>query len=171
MEKTLYFQPEGNRVFNLHSEIRAALPHVLFGVVMTDEDLASCGIYPLRSVAPPVDAGQVAVPFVIELIDGEWTQLWTVREMTPEELEAAKPPVPQEVTMRQARLALLAIGKLDQVAPAIESLEGADRNVARIEWEFSGTVARNHSLVAMLGQALGLDEPALDQLFVTAAGL
>lgn len=97
-----------------------------------------------------------------------------VRDMTEEE-QAAIPPavieVPAEVTMRQARLALLAIGKLDQVAPAIESLEGAERDAARIEWEFSSAVVRSRPLVVMLGQALGLDEEALDQLFITAAGL
>lgn len=81
------------------------------------------------------------------------------------------PLVPQEVTMRQARLALRAIGKLDQVAPAIESLGGTDRDVARIEWEFSSTVVRSRALVVMLGQALGLNDEALDQLFITAAGL
>ena len=100
-------------------------------------------------------------------------------DLTSEEIiefeESVKAPgvivVPQEVTMRQARLALLAIGKLDQVPPAIESLEGADRDVARIEWEFSSTVVRTRALVVMLGQALGLDDEALDQLFITAAGL
>jgi hypothetical protein len=97
-----------------------------------------------------------------------------IRDMTEEERAAISPvvaEVPGEVTMRQARLALLAIDKLDQVAPAIESLEGAERDAARIEWEFSSTVVRSRPLVVMLGQALGLDEEALDQLFITAAGL
>lgn len=167
----MYYQPETGRVFGLHSEIRAALPHVMFGASIAEDDLAFVGIFPLRSEAPPVGSGQIAVPFTIDLVDDVWTQLWTVRDMTPEEVEAAKPPVPAEVTMRQARLALLAIGKLDQVAPAIESLEGADRDAARIEWEFSSTVVRSRPLVVMLGQALGLDEAALDQLFISAAGL
>ena len=107
---------------------------------------------------------------IAELKDGETVY----RDMTEEELTAIPPAaieVPAEVTMRQARLALLAIGKLDQVAPAIESLEGAERDAARIEWEFSSAVVRSRPLVVMLGQALGLDEEALDQLFITAAGL
>jgi len=105
-----------------------------------------------------------------ELKDG----VTVYRDMTEEELAAIPPvlvEVPAEVTMRQARLALLSIGKLDQVAAVIESLEGAERDAARIEWEFSSVVGRSHPLVAMLGQALGLDGEALDQLFVTAAGL
>ena len=108
---------------------------------------------------------------VAEFINGQTV----VRDMTEEEIAALPPApgpvIPSEVTMRQARLALLAIGKLNQVAPAIESLEGADRDAARIEWEFSSTVVRSRPLVVMLGQALGLDEAALDQLFITAAGL
>ena len=167
----MYYQPETGRVFGLHAEVRAALPHVMFGASIAEEDLAFVGIFPLRREAPEVDPGQVAVPAVVDLVDEVWTQLWTVRDMTPEEVEAAKPPVPTEVTMRQARLALLGIGKLDVVAPAIESLEGAERDAARIEWEFSSTVVRSRPLVVMLGQALGLDEAALDQLFITAAGL
>ena len=167
----MYYQPETGRVFGLHSEIRAALPHVMFGASITEDDLSFVGIFTLRSEEPAVDAGQVAERVAVDLVDEQWTQLWTVRDMTPEEIEAARPPVPQEVTMRQARLALLAIGKLGQVAPAIESLTGDDRDKARIEWEFSSTVVRSRALVVLLGQALGLDDEALDQLFITAAGL
>jgi hypothetical protein len=147
------------------------MPWVLFGPSITDADLAEQGVFCLVYEKPSVDPGQVAEPLTVELIDEAWTQLWTVREATSEEIAAMKPPVPAEVTMRQARLALLAIGKLDQVAPAIEALDGAERDAARIEWEFSSAVVRSRPLVAMLGQALGLDEEALDQLFITAAGL
>lgn len=167
----MYYQPETGRVFGLHAEVRAALPHVMFGSSISDGDLAFCGVFPVRCEPPEVEAGQVAARASIELVDDQWTQLWAVRDATPEEIEAMKPLVPAEVTMRQARLALLGIGKLDVVAPAIESLEGAERDAARIEWEFSSTVVRSRPLVVMLGQALGLDEAALDQLFITAAGL
>lgn len=167
----MYYQPSTRTTFSLHSDIRRAMPWVLFGDSITDADLAEQGIFPLVGERPAVEAGQVAEPLTVELVDEQWTQLWTVREATPEELEAMKPPVPAEVTMRQARLALLAIGKLDQVVPAIEALEGAERGVARIEWEFSSAVVRSRPLVVMLGLALGLDDEALDQLFITAAGL
>jgi hypothetical protein len=83
----------------------------------------------------------------------------------------APAPIPQQVTMRQARLALLAAGKLSMVDAAIDSLESPDREAARIEWDYSSSVERSRPLVVMLGQALGLDEEALDQLFITAAGL
>jgi hypothetical protein len=79
--------------------------------------------------------------------------------------------VPQQVTMRQARLALLANGKLSSVDAAIDSLDSPERETARIEWDYSSSVERGRPLVVLLGQALGLDENALDQLFITAAGL
>lgn len=167
----MYYQPSTGATFALHGEVRAALPHILFGEVISDQDLAAFGVFPLRSAQPLVQAGQIADRAGVEEIDGQWTQRWTVRDATPEELEAMKPPVPQEVTMRQARLALLRIGKLAAVAPAIEALDGDERDAARIEWEFSSTVVRHRPLVAMLGQALGLDGAALDELFITAASL
>ncbi len=167
----MYYQPSTGVAFAHHTSIRLAMPWVLFGPSITDADLAEQGVFPLVFEKPAVEAGQVAEPLVVELIDEAWTQLWTVRDATLEELEAMKPPVPSEVTMRQARLALLAIGKLDQVVPAIEALEGVDRDVARIEWEFSSAVVRTRPLVCMLGEALGLDDGALDQLFITAAEL
>jgi len=102
-----------------------------------------------------------------------------LREATPEEVsdieareaEAAAPAVPREVSMRQARLALLARSVLSQVDAAIESLPSPDREAARIEWDYSSVVARNSPLVVMMGAALGLDDDALDELFITAAAL
>ncbi|MEM8511091.1 hypothetical protein RCH14_000382 [Massilia sp. MP_M2] len=101
------------------------------------------------------------------------------REATAEELaeieareaEALHPAVPQEVSMRQARLALLGRSVLGQVDAAIESLPSPEREAARIEWDYSSVVARNSPLVVMMGAALGLDDSALDQLFITAATL
>jgi hypothetical protein len=101
------------------------------------------------------------------------------REATAEELaeiearasEALHPAVPKEVSMRQARLALLARGVLGQVDAAIESLPSPGREAARIEWDYSSVVARNSPLVVMMGAALDLDDDALDELFITAARL
>ena len=102
-----------------------------------------------------------------------------VRDATPEELaeiearaqDATQPTVPQEVSMRQARLALLGRGVLGQVDAAIDSLPSPDSEAARIEWDYSSVVARNSPLVTMMGAALGLEAAALDELFITAARL
>lgn len=81
------------------------------------------------------------------------------------------PEVPRQVTMRQARLALRAAGKLADVDDAIASLPSPQKEEAQIEWEFSSVVERERQLVQMLGPALGLSESDLDQLFITAATL
>ena len=79
--------------------------------------------------------------------------------------------VPQEVTMRQARLALLAAGKLAGVEAAIASMPEPQRTAASIEWEYSNALQRSNPFVAQLGAALGIDDAAIDALFVAASKL
>lgn len=79
--------------------------------------------------------------------------------------------VPQTVTMRQARLALLGAGKLAAVDAAIASLPSPQREAAQIEWDYSSAVDRNRNFVAMIAPALGLDEAQIDALFIAAAEL
>ena len=78
---------------------------------------------------------------------------------------------PHEVTMRQARLALLAAGKLSGVEAAIASLPEPHRTAASIEWEYSNALQRSNPFVAQLGAALGLDAAGIDALFIAAAKL
>ena len=75
--------------------------------------------------------------------------------------------VPQAVTMRQARLALHAAGKLAAVDAAIQQSGTA----AQIEWEYAQELRRDHPLVAALTPALGMTEAELDALFAQAAAL
>lgn len=95
--------------------------------------------------------------------------LWDGVSFIPAQPEPAK--VPQSVTMRQARLALLQAGKLSTVNAAIAAMGGAQGEAARIEWEFSNEVQRGQPLVAALAPVLGMTSEQLDQLFITAAGL
>lgn len=84
---------------------------------------------------------------------------------------ATTPAVPFSVTMRQARLALLAAGLLDQVQTAINALPVETRTAAQITWDYSTEVQRDNGLVSQLAPALGLDAEAIDALFVQAARL
>jgi hypothetical protein len=81
------------------------------------------------------------------------------------------PVIPEKVTMRQARLALLAAGKLAAVNTAINALPSPQKEAAQIEWEYSQEVQRHNGFVSLLAPTLGMDDEALDQLFVTAAEL
>lgn len=86
-------------------------------------------------------------------------------------LTPPKPKTPARVTMRQARLALSGAGLLSQVDSAIHGLDEPHRTAARIEWDYSQVVERDRELVSILGPVLGLDDEALDDLFVEAAKL
>lgn len=79
--------------------------------------------------------------------------------------------VPQVVTMRQARLALLQAGLLAGIEAAIAGLPEPQKTAALIEWEYSSEVHRGRAFVQTLGGALGLPDAALDALFVAAAKL
>ena len=112
------------------------------------------------------DADLASVPSPRELI---WTNGgWEVR--TGADMQTAE-FIPTEVTMRQARLALHAAGKLTAVNAAIAALPDPPKTAALIEWEYSSTVRRDSQFVSMLGPALGLDSAALDALFIAAAKL
>lgn len=80
-------------------------------------------------------------------------------------------PIPNIVTMRQARLALLQSNLLSSVDAAIASLPSPQKEAAQIEWEYSQEVHRDKELVGMLAPALGLTEAQLDDLFTLAASL
>lgn len=87
--------------------------------------------------------------------------------VSPEEIRAAIRPI----TMRQARLALLAAGVLGDVAPALAALPSPHRDAAEIEWEYASEVRRDAPLIAAIGSALGLTEDQIDDLFEAAAVL
>jgi hypothetical protein len=75
------------------------------------------------------------------------------------------------VTMRQARLALLQVGKYADVSTAIASMPEPQKTAATIEWEYASTVERSSAFVASMATALGLTEAEMDSLFVLAASL
>jgi hypothetical protein len=88
-------------------------------------------------------------------------------DFVPEPVAPPPPQVPASVWMRQARLALLAIGRLDDVEAAIAQ-SGA---TAQIEWEYAHEVRRDAALVVGIGAALGLTEAEIDALFIAASDL
>lgn len=95
--------------------------------------------------------------------------------MLTEEEEAAielpTPPVPEAITMRQARLALLGAGLLATIDAAIDGLPSPQREAAQIEWEYAAEVRRDSALVTMLAPALGLNDAQVDELFIAASGI
>ena len=119
---------------------------------------------------------------VIRLSDGAWIPndpantdratfaAWLAEGNTPEPADPIVPVVPQSVTPRQARLALLQIGKLDAVSAALAAMpDPAQRTAAQIEWEYATVIERNSPLVTSLAAGLGLTATDIDALFETAS--
>lgn len=69
---------------------------------------------------------------------------------------------PQVITMRQARLVLLANNLLDKVNAAITEPNEL------IWWEYSTLVEANNAMVIAVLTGLGLTEPDIDDLFIQA---
>jgi len=75
--------------------------------------------------------------------------------------------VPSVVSRRQAKLALLAAGKL---ADAETAIAGADTET-QINWNDAVEFRRDNALVATIGSALGLTSDQIDDLFRLAITL
>ena len=133
--------------------------HIIIGGVVVNTIVAtvaeSQAVYP-DAVCIPADTGSIG-----------W--LWDGETLTPPPPEP--PVVPSAVTMRQARLALLGAGLLDDIDAAINSLPSPQKEAARIEWEYSQEVQRHNGFVSVLAPMLGLTEAQTDALFIAAAGL
>lgn len=134
------------------SQIRAAHPNMS---IPDGADLSEFGYLPLLDV-PVTPVGHTAQRGNPELVDGAWRYSYTYSLN-----------VPQAVTMRQARLALLAAGHLAAVDAAIAAMDDA----VRIEWEYAHEVRRDSPLVAGMGAVLGLTGAQLDALFIAAGAL
>jgi hypothetical protein len=79
------------------------------------------------------------------------------------------PPVPQQVTPYQARVALLGAGLLDTVN-ALMAHEDTPAP-AKIAWEYATYIERHSPFITALAPALGLTEQQVDDLFVAAYGI
>ncbi len=81
------------------------------------------------------------------------------------------PTVPVSVTMRQARLALLAAGLLDTADAVIAGIPGDVGRAARIEWEYAQEVRRDNALLQQVQALAGFSDQDVDSLFLSAAAL
>lgn len=111
-------------------------------------------------------------PGVIAIEAGTPSRVYVQGDTLPAHMQPQQDSgIPQEVTMRQARLALLSAGKLEAANNAINALSEPQRTAALIEWEYSQTVQRHKGLTVAIGSALGMSDSQIDQLFITAATL
>jgi hypothetical protein len=80
--------------------------------------------------------------------------------------------VPQSVTRRQAKQALLINSKLSLVQPAIDAIaDPSQKAMIQIEWDDSQEFQRTRQSVIAIGTAIGLSSAQMDDLFILAATL
>lgn len=93
------------------------------------------------------------------LVDGKYTP--------PKSDPLPELPFILSVTPRQARIALLQAGLLDQVEAAVDASGGS----AKITWEYATVISRDDALIKNIGDTLGLTDAAIDLLFKKAAAI
>lgn len=150
-----------DRMVMVDGEVRAPLAFVIdpaIHAVQWYDDRGEVEFVATSAGGKPPNAGITDMaPFQAAL--DAW-QAWT---------PAGDPPPPpgqvRAVTMRQARLALLASGLLDAVQAAVAQAEQA----VQIEWEYATVIERGSPMVATIAAGLGLDDAAIDALFADAA--
>ena len=151
--------------------VRAAFPQTSFPSALSPQVLAEHGVYPVTQTSPPEHS---AATHVVEAappveVDGQWTQQWTVRGLTPEEVmtRAAARRARMKCSRAQGQLALLQAGVLD----ALEAWVATQSRSTQIDYAARGEWRRDWPLVATGAAALGLTEAQVDDLFILAATL
>jgi hypothetical protein len=95
---------------------------------------------------------------------------WVERPYTAPGAAPITSPVPQTVTRRQAKAALILAGKVDAVEAALAAIpDPLARSLAQNEWDESLQFERQRPLLVQLAAAIGLTDADLDELFRAAA--
>ena len=85
----MYFQPETQRSYTLHSQIRSAFPSMSLPPELTDAMLEDLGVYPVMPATsghdPITHAARELTP---ALIDGQYVQQWEVYPLDAETVAA-----------------------------------------------------------------------------------
>lgn len=169
-------------------EIRAMYPNIAFPKVFSKSVCDSIGIAPILESPRPEPTSQVKQVILDGAVQdslGNYVQKWievdmfqdteekTKEEQEQEYLQAIyKASIPTQVTMRQARLALLQAGLLDDIELAINNLENETvKRAVQIEWEYAQDIRRDWQALITITEAIDMTEEQLDELFLAASKL
>ena len=139
---------DGN-VYNI-SQIRFANPGMS---IPESDDLSGLGYSVLVEVSRPQQEGYYA----IESTPIDNIQQW---ELVPVGIE-----VPSSISPRQARLRLIALGKIALVDPTIDTLNEPEKSNAKVEWEYATRYDITHPFVVQMLSILEID---INEFFIDA---
>ena len=103
-----------------------------------------------------------------EIIDGKIFTKFIAVPFTQQELNPVGIEVPSSISPRQARLQLIALGKIDLVDPTIGTLNEPEKSNAKVEWEYATRYDIAHPYVI---QMLSLLEIDINEFFIAASKL
>lgn len=148
------------------SEIRALNPNTSFPIPF----IAPSEFEVVFDTPNPATNLQVGVQDGTELDSkGNRVIKWSVRDKTAEELEAErKASVPTQITSRQIRQQLTAIGLRQTVEDLISSSNDYD---LKDWWNYSQDFQRSHPILKEMGTQLGMSEDDMDSFFIEASKL
>lgn len=118
--------------------------------------------------AKDVPAGKPWRIIAADDLPAEPQERWRWTDEGPLDLADPIAAVPQSVSRFQAKAALAMAGLLDQANAAVAASGDV---VLQLAWAEATEFKRNSPGINALAPALGLDDAALDQLFITASGI
>lgn len=140
------------------------------GVIAT-RAIAGCSAYLACEDPPMVFAGVETLYYVFESEDKAKALLgWDGEQYCPQYDQPQV--VPEAITNRQAKLALLAAGLLDDAESAIVGIsDDATRRAVQIEWDYAGEFRRDWPTLETLASIMGLATEDVDALFIAGSTL
>lgn len=149
----------------LSVDINATLPYPI-----SNELLAEFNVYPVVTTDPPqFDENTFYADITGCAYDdttGEYNTIWTVRELTEEELDSR---IPHTVTMAQFRKALHINKKLISVTEFMRLPESDD--LFSIDWEYATEVTRKSPLSEYIKEFLSISTKEMNDIFKLASEL
>lgn len=127
---------------------------------LSDNELRVHGWLPVRDEYAALDQDQEHGEPVIEVVGDEVVRMF----------HAVQTPVPQSITRAQARAVLILDGLIGSVQSAIDAIvDPVQRELVQNDWDHRLHFERDNQTLIALAAALGLDDEALDSLFVRAS--
>lgn len=140
------------------------------GPGMADESPLEKGVWLVPANATALEPPIAREGHLVKFEAGSWEYAEIVTPEPAPEPEQSR--IPTSITPRQAKLALLSAGLLDDVDAAIEAIpDAATKRVAQIEWEYAQDVRRDWPMLNQVAAQMGMTDAQIDELFIMAAAL